>query len=213
VRWRRLLFVALALVVINLPWAAHELQMHRAATDGIHVPAAVVDVRDAGGDTSLVTFRLPASVDPAQKARTVRVDSTTADAAAASRTIDVRVLKGHPDVYRVAGQVKSWASTVLVVVADLLVLLLVLLSVRFGGRIRRPALEAVALGDVRSGEEGSLLDRQQDGTYLINGEIKELDGGTLVLTLRDRDVKVHLQGHHNPVALGERAQVLAHLVG
>jgi hypothetical protein len=90
---------------------------------------------------------------------------------------------------------------------------MVLLSWRLGGRLRRPALVGVALGDVESGEEGSLLDKQQDGTYVVNGVIKELDAGVLVLTLRDRDVKVHLQGHHNPVALGEQARVLTHLVG
>lgn len=211
--WRRALLVAFALAVINLPWALHELQLHRAATDGVRVSAAVVEISDAGSETPLVTFRLPVSVDPAQKSRTVKVDSSAAAAAAASRTIDVRVLKGHPDVFTVGGQVRSWASTVLVVVADLLVLLLLLLRWRLGGRLRRPALEAVALGDVQSGEEGSLLDKQQDGTYLINGEIKELEAGMLVLTLRDRDVKVHLRGHRNPVGLGERAKVLAHLVG
>lgn len=208
-----MLFVGLALIVINLPWAVHELELHRAATDGVRVSAAVVDVTGAGSGSSLVTFRLPASVDPDQKTRTAKVDSTTAEAAAASRTIAVRVLRGHPDVFRVAGQVKSWAPTLITVVADLLVLLMVLLSLRLGGRIRRPALEAVALGDVETGEQGSLLDKQLDGTYLINGEIKELDDGVLVLTLRDRDVRVHLRGHHNPVALGEQAQVLAHLVG
>jgi hypothetical protein len=213
VRWSRVLLVAFAVVVINLPWALNQIQLHRAETSGVHVSAAVLSVSAAGGDTSQVDFRLPASVDPAQKARTARVDSTTADAAAASQTIDVRVLKGHPDVFHVEGQVKSWASTLITGVADLLILLMLLLSWRLGGRLRRPALEAVALGDVQSGQKGSLLDKRVDGTYLINGEIKEVDAGTLVLTLRDRDVKVHLQGHHNPVAIGEQAQVLAHLVG
>ena len=211
--WRRILLIAFALVVINVPWAAHEVQAHRVATSGLQVSAAVTNVAEAGSDTSLVTFRLPASVDPAQEQRTAKVDRATGDAAAAGQTIGVRVLKGHPGVFHVDGEVKSWASTVLTVVADLMVLLLVLLSWRFGGRLRRPPLEAVALGDVESGTEGSILDKQLDGTYLINGAISELDSGTLVLTLRDRDVKVHLQGHHNPVSLGEQAQVLAHLVG
>jgi hypothetical protein len=208
-----MLLVAVALVVVNLPWVTHEVQLHRAATDGIQVSASVVDVSDAGSDTSLVTFRLPASIDPGQQTREAKVDSTTADAAAASQTIEVRVLKGHPGVFHVAGQVRSWGPTLISGGADVLILLMVLLSWRLGGRLRRPALVGVALGDVESGEEGSLLDKQQDGTYVVNGVIKELDAGVLVLTLRDRDVKVHLQGHHNPVALGEQARVLTHLVG
>jgi hypothetical protein len=209
----RLLLVAFALVVVNLPWALHELQLHRVATDGVEVSAAVLTVGDTSGDSALVTFRLPTTIDPGGTARTATVDPATADAAAASQKIEVRVLKGHPGVFHVDGQVRSWASTIITAVADLMILLLFVLSWRVGGRLRRPMLVALALDDVKSGEDGSLLDKRQDGTYLINGEIKELDSGTLLLTLRDRDVKIHLQGHRNPVALGQQAQVLAHLVG
>jgi hypothetical protein len=210
---RRWLLVGFALVVVNLPWGLHQLQLHRAATDGIEVSAAVSTVSPAGGGDALVTFRLPKSVDPAQTVRTVKVDGAAGDAAAHNQTIGVRVLKGHPSVFHVAGQVRSWTSTIITVVADLLIALMLLLSWRLGGRLQRPALVAVALGDVSTGTEGSLLDKQQDGTYLINGELKEVDASRLVLSLRDRDVTVHLRGHHNPVALGEQAQVLAHLVG
>jgi hypothetical protein len=213
VTWRRLLLVAIALAVVNLPWALHEVQLHRAATEGVQVSARVLTVGDSGGGSALVTFRLPKSIDPARETRTAKVDRASADAAVVRHTIDVRVLEGHPAVFHVEGQVRTWASTIITVVADLMILLLVALSWRLGGRLRRPTLVAVALGDVENGEEGSLLDKRQDGTYLINGEIKELDSGVLLLTLRDRDVKVHLQGHSNPVALGQQAQVRAHLVG
>jgi hypothetical protein len=213
VTWRRWLVVAFALVVINLPWTLHEVQLHRAATGGVQVSATVTTVSNAGGGDALVTFRLPNSVDPSQTERTAKVDAATATAAARSQTIDVRVLEGHPSIFHVDGQVRSWASTIITVVADLLIALMLLLSWRLGGRLRRPALVAVALGDVESGHEGSLLDKQIDGTYLINGEITETDAGTLVLTLRDRNVTIHLQGHHNPLVPGEQARVLAHLVG
>jgi hypothetical protein len=213
VRWRRLLLVVAALLVVNLPWALHEVQLHRAATHGVQVSATVLTVGDAGSGSALVTFRLPKSIDPDQATRTAKVDRATAVAAAASRTVDVRVLRGHPGVFHVSGQVKSWGSTIITVVADLVILLLIILSWRPGGRLRRPTLVAVALGDVEGGEEGSLLDKREDGTYLINGEITQADAGTLLLTLRDRDVKIHLQGHHNAVPLGQQAQVLAHLVG
>jgi hypothetical protein len=91
--------------------------------------------------------------------------------------------------------------------------ILLLLSWRLGGRIRRPPLEAVAVGDVENGEEGSLLDKQDDGTYVINGEVAETRDASLVLRLRDRDVTVHLREHHNPLSVGDRAQVRALLVG
>ena len=208
----RILLVVIALLVINVPWLTHEWQLHRAATDGIRVEAAVVGLSHSG-DHAVVEFRLPASVDPSRKARTAVIDVASADAAARSRTIGVRVLDGHPSVYRVDGQVRSWGATAITLTADVLVLILVALSFRLGGRIRRPGLVAMALDDVREGEEGSLLDRQEDGTYLINGEVSEVDASSVVLSLRDRDVTVRLEGHTNPVAVGGRARVRASLVG
>lgn len=208
----RILLVVVALLVINVPWLTHEWQLHRAATDGTRVEATVVGLsRD--GDKAVVSFRLPTSVDPSHQARTAVIDLTTAEAAARTRQIGVRVLDGHPSIYRVDGQVRSWGAAAITLTADLLVLLLIALSFRLGGRIRRPGLVAMALDDVREGEEGSLLDKQEDGTYLINGEVSEVDASSLVLSLRDRNVTVRLEGHSNPVAVGGRARVRASLVG
>lgn len=201
-----------ALGIINIPFATNEWQLHRAATDGIQVTAPVVRVTADGSD-ALVDFRMPASIDPKQPVHEVKVDAATGAEARRAQQIDVRVLKGHPTVFHVDGEVRSWASAIVAGIADVLILLMFVLSWRLGGRIRRPALVAVALGDVESGEEGSLLDKQGDGTYLINGEIAEAGPDSMLLTLRDRDVTIHLQGFRNPVAVGELAQVRAHLVG
>ena len=48
---------------------------------------------------------------------------------------------------------------------------------------------------------------------MINGEVSEADGSTLVVRLRDRDVTVRLEGYRNPVEVGGRALVRASLVG
>jgi hypothetical protein len=93
------------------------------------------------------------------------------------------------------------------------VVLMVLVSWRFGGRLRRPTLVGVAVEDVQNGAEGSLLDKQDDGTYVINGEVTRAGPSSLVLTLRDRNVEIHLRDHENPIAVGERARVRAQLVG
>jgi hypothetical protein len=204
--------VVVALVVINVPYFLHEWQVHRAATDGVPVTATVTNVTRTGGD-AVVTFRLPRSIDPAQQLRSVRVDEPVGAAATRTQTLDVRVLRGHPALFHVDGQIRNWGGLWITLVADLLVLVLVLLSWRLGGRLRRPPLEAVALGDVESGGEGSLLDQQDDGTYVINGELAEAGETSLLLRLRDRDVTVHLREHRNPLSVGDRAQVRAHLVG
>jgi hypothetical protein len=210
--WRRVLLVVVALVVINVPFLLHEWQLHRAATDGLQVTATVSDV-SLSGDEALVSFRLPKSVDSGQEVRSVRVDRSVGAQAARTRELDVRVLRGHPSVFHVDGQVRSWGGLILTLTADLLVALMLVLAWRLGGRIRRPALEAVAVTDVENGEEGSLLDKLDDGSYLINGEIAELQDQSLVLRLRDRDVTVHLRDHENALAVGERARVRALLVG
>lgn len=211
-RWRRILLIAFALALINIPYASHVWQLHRAATDGIQVTATVVGVTTSGG-TSLVDFRLPTSVDSQQSVREVKVDEATGAEAGRTHQLDVRILSGHPSVFHVDGQIRSWGGAWVTGSADVLILLMIVLSWRLGGRLRRPALEAVALADVESGEPGSLLDKQSDGTYLINGEITEAGPETLVVTLRDRAVTVHLRGYTNPVAVGESARVRAHLVG
>ena len=211
-RTRRILVVVLALVVINVPYLVHQWQLHRVRSDGIQVTATVVSSGTAGDDVVL-GFRLPASVDPDQKVRTARVDAAAGAAAEKAGEVDVRVLEGHPALYELEGQQRGHAATVFTLGADVLVLLLILLSWRLGGRLRRPPLVAVALGDVEDGEEGSLLDKQADGTYLINGEVAETGVDSVVLTLRDRDVTVHLRGHANLLDVGERAKIHAHLVG
>jgi hypothetical protein len=204
--------VVAVLLLINVPYALHQWQLHRVASDGIHVTATVVSTDDVGDDV-LLAFRLPASADPDQVVRTARVDETAGAAAERSGEVDVRILQGHPAVYQLEGQQRGHGATILTLGADLLILLIVLLAWRLGGRLRRPALVAVALGDVEDGEEGSLLDKQDDGTYLINGEIAEAGPESMLLTLRDRDVTVHLQGYANPLDVGKRARVHAHLVG
>lgn len=212
VRWGRLAIIVLTLAIINVPYAVHEWQVHRAATSGTTVTATVVGVGRAGEDAD-VSFRLPRSVDPDQKVRLVKVHEDAARQAARTRTLEVEVLDGNLSAYHVDGQVESKAGLVLVVVADLIVLIMLLLSWRLGGRLRRPTLVAVAVEDVAPGAEESVLDKQEDGTYVINGEVAEAGPSTLRLTLRDRDVEVNLRDHANPVGIGAWARVRAQLVG
>lgn len=204
--------MVVALVVINAPYVLYRYQLHRVAADGVQVTATVVSTDRAGEDVVLA-LRFPAGVDPDQKVHSARVDATTGAAAVRAGTVDARVLEGQPNLFEVDGQKRGHAAAILTFGGDLVLLLLILLSWRLGGRLRRPALVAVALGDVESGAEGSLLDKRDDGTYVINGEVTEVRSDSLVVTLRDRLVTVHLRGHANPIAVGERAKVQAHLVG
>lgn len=212
VRWGRVVLVLFTLAIINLPYALHEWQLHRAATSGTEVTATVVGVQGAGDGTD-VSFRLPRAVDPDQKVRTVKVHVDVAVRAQHTGRLEVKVLAGHPSSFHVDGQVRSWAGLVLVIVADLVVGAMLLLSWRLGGRIRRPTLVGVAVEDVVRCDEGSVLDKQEDGTYVINGEVAEAGPSSVRLTLRDRDVEINLRDHLNPVEIGQWARVRAQLVG
>jgi hypothetical protein len=212
IRWGRIILVVVALLVINVPYGLHEWQLHRVATSGEKVTATVVGVGQAGDDSD-VAFRLPSSVDDQQTVRTAKVDRAVGLQAARTKQIQVRVLEGHPAVFHIDGQVRSNGALIAILVADALVALMLLLAWRLGGRIRRPTLVGVAVEDVRSGGEGSLLDKQDDGTYVINGEVARTGPSSVLLSLRDRDVEIHLRDHENPIAVGERAQVRAQLVG
>jgi hypothetical protein len=212
VRWGRIVLITVALLVINVPYLLHEWSLHRASTEGTLVTATVVGVEPAGSDVD-VTFKLPKSIDADQKLRTVKLHRPEGLAATHSGTLEVRVLAHDPGAFHVAGQAHSWTPLVITVVADALIVVMLLLSWRLGGRLRRPTLVGVAVEDVREGEDGSLLDKQDDGTYIVNGQVSSSGPSSLVLTLRDRDVEIQLRDHDNPVAVGDRARVRAHLVG
>jgi hypothetical protein len=212
VRWGRVLLVVVALLVINTPYVLHEWSLNRARTHGTPVSATVVEVSQDGSDLD-VSFKLPTSVDSAQKRRTVTVHRDVGVAASHTGRLEVKVLDGNPSEFYVDGQVRRLSPLYLTLVADALIALMLLLSWRLGGRIRRPTLVGVAIEDVGAGDDGSLLDKQDDGTYIVNGEVVSADDTSLLLTLRDRDIRIHLRDHESAVAVGDQARVRAHLVG
>jgi hypothetical protein len=212
-RWRRLLLIVVGLLVINLPWVLNQWQQHRVATSGVVVTGTVVSERPSGGGNGWVDFTFPASIDPSGKVRTAEVDPATYAEAGNTKQVTVRVLSDRPTAYKVQGQRPSHLGTIVTLIGDALVGFLLLLSMRFGGRLRRPALIARAVGDVEGCPPGSALDKQPDGTHVIRGEVKELRGDTVVIDLGDRDVTVHLDGYANPIGEQQPAQVHARLVG
>jgi hypothetical protein len=202
--------VVVVLAIVNVPYLVHEWQLHRLHTEGVQVSATVVTA-SRSGDQVVLGFKLPAATDPDQHLQYATVDAAEGEAAHTAGQVDVRVLPGHPLVNEVPGEQKGHGATYLTIAADLALVLVFFIAWRFGRR--RPALEAVALGDLESGEEGSLLDKHSDGSYLINGELAEDGAESVVIALRDRQVTVHLRGHANPLRVGDRAKVHAHLVG
>ena len=210
-RRRAALVVVLLAVVINLPLLHSWYQDQKVRTSGTDVTATLVDDRVVNGDEYWVSFRFPESVDPDQKAWTAEVSEEAYDDAVASGEITVRVDEGNPSAYRAEGAVDSNVPLVITAIADVILLLIVLLLLRYGGP-GRASLRAVALEDVARCAPETLLERIGGEDYLIRGEVLELGEGTVTLDLGNRSVVVLLDGHQNPVGHQQPAQVRARLL-
>ena len=204
--------VALLAFLVNLPLLHSTWVDRRVESSGTDVTAAVVHDRVVPGEEYWVSFTFPEEVDPDQRTWDAQVDEEAYDDAVASGEIRVRVLTDDPSAYRAEGAVTSRVPLVVTLVADLLLLVVVLLLVRYGGRTRaRASLQAVALGDVERCAPGPLLERIGGEDYLVRGEVQDIADGELVLDLGNRTVRVLLDGHANPVGYQQPAQVRARL--
>ena len=204
------LIVVLA-VVVNLPLLHGWYQDQKVRTSGTDVTATVVDDRVVNGDEYWVSFAFPADVDPDGRTWSAEVVEEAYDDAVAAGEITVRVVEDDPAAYRVEGAVDSNVPLVITAVADVILLLIVLLLWRSGGRMRA-RLHAVALADVERCAPENLLERIGGEDYLIRGEVLEIGDGSVTLDLGNRAVVVLLDGHQNPVGHQQPAQVRARLV-
>ena len=160
-----MLLVGLLVLLVNLPLLHSTWVDRRVQGSGTDVTATVVDDRVVAGQEYWVSFTFPEDVDPDQKAWDAQVDEEAYDDAVASGQIRVRVLDGDPSAYRAEGAVQSRVPLVVTLVADLILLVVLLLLFRYGGRGRvRAPLQALALGDVERCAPGSLLERIGGGS-------------------------------------------------
>jgi hypothetical protein len=217
VRLKALLLVVLLVVVINLPLVHSRVTSWRVERSGAHVTATVTANRVLGPKDDpeyFVEFVYPGDdpEDPDTPRWTAEVDRSTYERAVADRAIGVKVLPDRPAAYTADGQVTHRLGLVITLVADAALLLMLLLFRRFGGRLR-PRLEAVAMGDVERCKPGSALEKTDDGLYLISGEVSGIKDDEIILDLGDRQVRVLLDGHANPVGYQQPARVRARLVG
>ena len=192
----RILLVALVVVMINLPFVHSTWQNHRLEQDGVELLAAVTD-HDEGDGRRLVTFAVAGRGDQPGFAGTVRVDQPAYDAAVQSGQVRVRVLPGSTTVWQVEGESQGSLGLVITLVADAFLLILVLLLLRFGSRLRQDMV-LVATEDLERCPPGSVLDQVDGLRFVVCGEVEEIEADAVVLDLGDRRVRVILDGHHNP---------------
>jgi hypothetical protein len=190
----RLLLVLLVVVMVNLPFVHSRWQDHRLDQDGVDVQARVTDQGDDGRELG---FAVRARGDQPAVRGTAQVDEAAYDDAVASGRTTVRVLPGSATVWRVAGQVESRVGLVVTVAADVVLLVLVLLLLRFGSRLRQDMV-LLATEDLERCPPGSVLDQVDGLRFVVCGEVESVEDDAVVLDLGDRRVRVLLDGHHNP---------------
>jgi hypothetical protein len=192
----RALLLALVVLMVNLPFVHSSWQDHRLDQDGVSVTAAVTD-HDRAGDGRLVSFEVEEGTDRPGFGGTVRVERSTYDAAVESGDLRVLVLPGSSTVWRVPGETSTHVGLVITLVADLSLLVLVLLLLRFGSRLRDDMV-LVATEDLERCPPGSVLDQVDRLRFVVCGEVEEIEDDAVVLDLGDRRVRVLLDGHRNP---------------
>jgi hypothetical protein len=215
-RVRRVLLVVVLVAFINLPVLHSTWTSWRVDRSGTDVSAALAEHRVVSPDDDpryWLGFRFPDEIDPGRQVWSAEVDRATYDAAVAERTVEVRVLADNPAAYRAEGQVRRWFGLVTTLVADAILLLIVLLVWRYGGRSRPAPLRMAAIGDVERCPPGVVFEQIEGTLHLVRGEVVEIGDGEIVLDLGEREVVVVLDGHHNPVGHQQPAQVRGRVLG
>ena len=205
------LLVALVVVMINLPFVHGTWQQHRIERDGVDVVAEVTETREVGGDL-LVVFTVPGDGrrEPFEDA-VAEVDAATYDDARETRQLDVRVLPDDGGAFTVEGQVTTRAGLVITVLADVFLLAMLVLMLRFRA-VMRVELVLRATEDLERCPPGSRLDRISGMRYIVSGEVAELGDDEIVLDLGDRRVRVLLDGYANPAGYQQPVRAIGYMV-
>lgn len=204
-RWFSIILLAL---VINLPLGYGSIQNHRLdGGAGVQTTGTVVSARVTGGEY-WIAFTLPAALDPGQRPWPAHVGRTTYERALADHTVSVRVLRGDPKINRVDGEITSHLAWWFTGAMDLVLVFLVWGLWRRG---RRPEHleEYVAVEDVTRGVGPPALEPLDDGTHVVAGDIEAVGDGYVDVETPVRRVRVHLDGHANPVGAQQAMRVRA----
>lgn len=210
-RRSRVLVVLVLVVFINLPAAHSTWQRWQVDRSGVETTGEVVRT-ERMGEGYWLSFRYPEEVDAEQSQWPAEVDRETWDRARETGTIGVRHLEGRPSAYEVDGQQRHWAGLLTTAIADAVLLLVLLMVWRFGGRRRPLPMRMAAIGDVERCPPGDLLEQVEGDLYVVRGEVSVIEDGEVWLEVEGQDVIVILDGHTNPVGYQQPAQVRARLL-
>jgi hypothetical protein len=157
-------------------------------------------------DRFFIRYHLPTDADPQHAQYTAEIDEATYAAAKATDEIGATYLPGRPGVNVVDGQVSNRIMLWLVIAADLSMLGVLALALKFGDRPEQQ-LVLLATGDVVRCKPGFAV--EQDGeNYVVRGDIVAIGTGEFTIHVgAGRDVRVVLGEYRNPVGHQQPAEV------
>jgi hypothetical protein len=210
-RWVSLALVAFIAFLVNFPLVHSTYVRWQVERSGVDVVAEVTETRVVDGDL-LVVFTVPGDGqrEPFDGA-VAEVDAATYDEARRTGELDVRVLPDDGGAFIVEGQVTSRLGLVVTVLADLFLVAMVVLMLRFRSALR-VELVLRATEDLERCPPGSRLDRISGLRYVVSGEVAEVGDDEVVLDLGDRRVRVLLDGHANPAGHQQPVRAVGYMV-
>ena len=210
-RWLTVALVGFIAFVVNFPLAHSTYLRWQVERSGVDVVAEVTETREIGDDL-LVEFTVPGDGvrEPFEDA-VAEVDAATYERARDTGRLDVRVLRDDGGAFVVDGAVSSRIGLVVTLLADVFLVAMLVLMLRFRSALR-VELVLRATEDLERCPPGSRLDRLAGQRYLVSGEVAEMGEDEIVLDLGDRRVRVLLDGHANPAGYQQPVCAVGYLV-
>jgi hypothetical protein len=211
---RRSVSVALAIflmVLITFPVIWGAWNSWRLDTVGVETQAEVTGTdtlppSSPRPDRFFIRYHLPSDADPQHAQYTAEVDEQTYDAAKSTGQVHASYLAGNPGANVIDGQVSNRVMLWLVLAADLSMLGVLALALKFGERPEQQ-LVLLATGDVVRCKPDFAV--EQDGeNYVVRGDIVAIGTGEFTIHVgAGRDVRVVLGEYRNPVGHQQPAEV------
>lgn len=210
-KWLSVALVAFIAFTINFPLLHSTYLRWQVERSGVDVVAEVTETREVDGDL-LVVFTVPGDGrrEPFENA-VAEVDAATYDKVTQTDQLDVRVLPDDGGAFVVEGQVTSRLGLVITLLADVFLVAMTVLMLRFRA-VMRVELVLRATEDLERCPPGSRLDRITGLRYIVSGEVAELGDDEVVLDLGDRRVRVLLDGYANPAGYQQPVQAVGYMV-
>lgn len=210
-KWLSVSLIVFIAVIINFPMVHITYLRWQVERSGIDVVAEVTETRQLGGEF-LVVFTVPGDEGRETfEGAVAEVDEATYDDARQTQQLDVRVLADDGGTFTVEGQVNSRLGLIITALADLFLVVMVVLMLRFRA-VMRVQLVLRATEDLERCPPGSRLDRLSGMRYLVSGEVLEIGDDEVVLDLGDRRVRVLLDGYANPAGYQQPVKVVGYMV-